>query len=228
MSERYTLFKINNLYERFHLTPTPDIELKRSYNISPTQTSAVIVQSDGTAKLELMKWGFIPRGAPDTNSVFRYKTFNARSEGIFSKPRWGEAIRHKRCLVPANGFYMWKASKDGKKPYYVRLKDQELFAMGGIYSSWVDPKGNEWGTYSLVTTMPNRKMDFLGDRMPVLLAPNEESIWLDPEASDINTIYSLLRPYPDDGLIIEPVSDDINSMKIDNPRLVTPLAANEN
>jgi putative SOS response-associated peptidase YedK len=220
MSSRYTLFKINNLRERFHLDKMP--EINRSYNISPTQIAPVIVSRDGKMTLELMKWGFIPKGAKDTNSVFRYKTYNAKSEGIFSKASYSEAIRHNRCLVPANGFYEWQQSADGKKPYYVHPNDQELFAFAGIYSSWTDPAGKEWGTYSIITIEANNEMSAVHDRMPIILRPEDEARWLEP-SDDLNMLYDIMRPYLDAKLTIEPVGLDINSTKIDNPRLTTPL-----
>jgi putative SOS response-associated peptidase YedK len=223
MSDRYTLFKINNLQERFHLESTIE-SVKRSYNISPTQAASVIVEKDGHPVLEKMKWGFVPSGAKDMNSVFRYKTFNARSEGIFSKSQWNEAIRNRRCLVPANGFYVWHASDEGKKPYYVRPKNQELFAFAGIYNSWKDPEGKEWGVYSLVTVESNDDLHSLTDRMPVILTSEGESQWLDSSVDSASILYNIMRPYPDGELQISAVGSDINSVKIDNPRLITPLS----
>lgn len=222
MTDRYTLFKINNLQERFHLK-TPSEALKRSYNINPTQSASVVVERGGMPVLEQMKWGFIPTGAKDTNSVFRYKTFNARSEGIFTKSQWGEAIRSRRCLVLANGFYVLRKTADGKEAYYVRPRDQELFAFAGVYSAWTDPEGKEWGTYSLVTVEANDDLQSITDRMPIILQPDTEARWLDPAASDVNTIYDLMRPYADGMLIVEHVGLDISGTKVDNPRLVTPI-----
>lgn len=218
MSSRYTLFKINNLRERFHLDKMP--EIKRSYNISPTQTAPVIVNRNGKPTLEIMKWGFVPKGAKDTNSVFRYKTFNAKSEGIFSKASYSQAIRHSRCLVPANGFYEWQQSNQGKKPYYIHPTDQELFSFAGICSTWTDPSGNEWGIYSLITTEANAEMSTVHNRMPIILQPQDEERWLGP-SDELNMLYDIMRAYPDTKLAIYPVGDEINNIKIDNPRLIT-------
>lgn len=220
MSSRYTLFKINNLRERFQLDKMPDIN--RSYNISPTQTAPVIVSRGGKPTLELMKWGFVPKGAKDTNSVFRYKTFNAKSEGIFSKSSYSQAIRHNRCLVPANGFYEWQQSADGKKPYYIHPNDQELFAFAGIYSSWTDPAGKDWGMYSIVTVESNHDLAAIHDRMPIILQPEDEEKWLS-DSDELNMLYDIMRPYSNGKLIIELVGHDINGIKIDNPRLITPV-----
>lgn len=223
MSGRYTLFKINNFCERFGLATDYCNDLKRSYNISPTQIAPVILERKDKPILQFMKWGFIPRGAKNANSVFRYKTYEARSESIFSKAMWGNSIRHKRCLVPANGFYAWASTVDGKKPFYVLPTDQELFAFAGVYGSWIDPEGKEWGTFAVITTESNDDAAAIGDRMPIILRPQDEKRWLNPSATDINTIYDLMRPYENDKISVVPIGDDINSTKIDNPRLITPL-----
>lgn len=220
MASRYTLFKINNFRERFRLEKTP--EINRSYNISPTQTAPVIVNREGKPTLELMKWGFIPKGAKDTNSVFRYKTFNARSEGIFTKNTYSHTIRHSRCLVPANGFYEWQQTNTGKKPFYIRPTNQELFSFAGIYSSWQDPAGKEWGMYSIVTVESNQDMANIHDRMPVILQPEDEEKWLS-DSDELNMLYDIMRPYPNGKLSIEAVGHDINGTKVNNPRLITPI-----
>ena len=159
MSSRYALFDTGSLRDRFALASGVPKGVKPHYNISPVQTVPVVVSRDGKNEMELMKWGFIPNGAPNANSVFRYKTFNARSEGIFDKPTWQTAIRSSRCLIPANGFYEWKKTADKKQPFYIHPTDQSTFAFAGLYSTWTDPEGNEWGTCSIVTTNSGAESD---------------------------------------------------------------------
>lgn len=221
MSARYTLFKINDFADRFHLSMPTD-SIKRRYNISPTQLAPVIISRGGTLVLEHMKWGFIPQGAKNANSVFRYKTYDAKSEGIFSKNIWREAIRETRCLIPANGFYEWKSTDDGKKPFYITT-DQELFAFAGIYTSWADSEGKTWGTFAIVTTEASDQISDIADRMPVILQPEDEHTWLNPTASDINTLYDIMRPY-DKTLQIHQVGFEVNNTKADNPKLITPIS----
>ncbi|QQG51256.1 MAG: SOS response-associated peptidase [Candidatus Saccharibacteria bacterium] len=220
MSARYTLFKINDFAERFHIPKLVE-PIERHYNISPTQMAPVIVVRNGAPVLEHMKWGFVPQGAKDTNSVFRYKTYDAKSEGIFSKNIWRDAIRETRCLVPANGFYEWKSTDEGKRPFYITA-DQELFSFAGIYSSWTDPAGKEWGTFAIVTTEANDEMCAISDRMPVILQPEEEHTWLNPTASDINTLYDSMRPY-DKPLRAHQVGFEVNNTKADNPKLIASI-----
>ena len=221
MSSRYTLFTIDDLQSRFHLE-TPPSGLKPNYNISPTQLAPVIVSRGSKPTIEHMKWGLIAQGAKDANSVFRYKTFNTRSEGIFSKNSTNQAIRHNRCLVPANGYYEWQITPDGKKPYYIHAVDQPLFAIAGIYSSWIDPSGHEWGTYSIITCESNKDVDKIGTRMPVILHPDDESQWLG-EIDTVSPLYELTRIPQQGTLIPVAVGPDINSIKINNPKLILPF-----
>jgi putative SOS response-associated peptidase YedK len=222
MAERYTLFEIENLRDRFKLENGVPAGVKRNYNISPVQVGSVIVNRDGVKTLERMKWGFIPATAKDSNSVFRYKTYMAKSEGIFDKPTWQNAIRHSRCLVPANGYYEWQQTQDGTLPFYIRPIDQQLFAFAGVYSSWKDPEGTEWGTYAIVTAMQDRspKKDL---RRPIILRPGDEAEWLDSTIDDMNTLYGLMRPYSEDMLQIHRVATDVKNVKRNDPRLITPV-----
>lgn len=220
MSSRYALFEIDKLRDRFALASGVPKGIKPHYNISPVQSVPVVVSVDGKNEMSLMKWGFIPKGAPNANSVFRYKTFNARSEGIFDKPTWQIAIRSTRCLIPANGFYEWKKTSDSKQPFYIHPTDQSVFAFAGLYSSWTDSEGKEWGMCSIVTTNSGAESDATPSRLPVIVHPDDEADWLNPEINDTNTLYRIMRPYDPDKLLAVKVGDDINSAKIDTPRLI--------
>jgi putative SOS response-associated peptidase YedK len=222
MADRYTLFEIDKLRDRFHLTNGVPAGVRKSYNIAPTQLGSVIVNRDGVNVLEQMKWGFVPAGAKDTNSVFRYKTFLAKSEGIFSKPTWADSIRYSRCLIPANGFYEWQQTVDGKLPFYIRPTDQDLFAFAGVHSQWTDPAGKVWGTYAIVTTLHDRYPKKPLQR-PIILSPNDEAEWLNPAVDDLNTLYGIMRPMSDDMLHIHQVSSDVKNVKANSERLILPI-----
>lgn len=224
MSGRYTLFQIDQLRDRFQLEDGVPSGVKMRYNIAPGQMAPVIIEHNRQPKLVMMKWGFVPKLAKDANSIFRYKTFNARSENIFEKATWKESIRTRRCLVPANGFYEWTADSAGKQPFFIRPKDQGLFCFAGIYSSWQDPDSVEWDTYSIVTTTSNKEMQLIHERMPVILHPNDEALWLDPSISDAGILYDFMRPYPNDMLLLNKVGPEVNSVKVDNARLMTRLS----
>jgi putative SOS response-associated peptidase YedK len=225
MSSRYALFDTGSLRDRFALASGVPKGVKPHYNISPVQTVPVVISCDGKNEMELMTWGFIPKGAPNANSVFRYKTFVARSEGIFDKPTWQTAIRSTRCLIPANGFYEWKHTASGKQPFYIHPNDQPTFAFAGVYSSWTDPEGKEQSMCSIVTTFSGAESDMTPSRLPVIVHPDDEADWLNPEISDINTLYRIMRPYDPDQLEIIKVSSDINSVKIDKPHLIQKISS---
>lgn len=222
MAERYTLFSIEKLTDRFALAGGVPAGVKRSYNVSPTQLGTVIVNKGGVNVLERMKWGFIPANAKDDNSVFRYKTYVAKSEGILNKATWQESIRHRRCLVPANGYYEWQPTQDGKLPFYVRPAGQDLFAFAGIYSSWTDPAGKEWGTYAIVTALHDRgpKMPL---QRPIILDPTDEAAWLNGEDIDINGLFTLIRPLAENELRIHRVSPDVKNKKANDETLINPI-----
>lgn len=219
------MFQIEQLRERFRIANNLPNGLKQRYNIGPSQLEPVIVSHSGEPSAEVMKWGFIPRWAKNTSSIFRYKTFNARSEGIFDKPIWKKAIRFSRCLVPANGFYEWKNQTDGKQPYFISPSDNPLFSFAGVYGIWQDQTGFEWGTYSIITTAPNKDMAPIHNRMPVILHAEDEATWLDSTVDDPELLAGLMQPYSDNMLLISEVSRDVNTIKTDDSRLITPIHA---
>lgn len=222
MAERYTLYEIEKLRDRFALANGVPEGVKRSYNISPTQLGAVIVKRDGVNVLERMKWGFIPATAKNNNSVFRYKTYLTKSEGIFSKSTWQESIRQNRCLIPANGYYEWQQTPGGKLPFYIRPIDQDLFAFAGVYSSWTDPDGKEWGTYAIVTAQSDRGLKRPFQR-PIILHPDAESDWLDATIADSSALYGLMRPTSEDKLRIHSVTPDVKNTKLNSDKLTLPI-----
>lgn len=225
MCGRYALFQVEQLRDRFQIANSLPDGVRPRYNIGPSQLEPVIVDRNGASEVLAMKWGFIPRWAKDSSSIFRYKTFNARSEGIFEKPIWKKAIRVSRCLVPANGFYEWKNVEDGKQPFFISPSDSQLFSFAGVYGKWQDQTGFEWGTYAIITTQPNQDMSPIHDRMPVILHAEDEATWLDPTMDDPDLLAGLMQPYPDNMLTISEVSRDVNTIKTDDARLITPLHA---
>jgi putative SOS response-associated peptidase YedK len=228
MCGRYTLYKSEELVNRFNIDQKDFDELydqlKKRYNVSPSQVMPAVVQKDDSHNgLDMMRWGYMPVWAKDPRDVFKYKTFNARSEEIFEKRTWKDAIRHRRCLIPANGFYEWKATDTGKQPYFIHPKDQDLFAFAGIWGTWADTDGRKWGTYSILTTSPNKEMRDIHTRMPVIVRPADEARWLDSDSTEPEDIADIMNPYQDDALEIYEVSRDVNTSRIDQDTLVLPL-----
>lgn len=222
MCGRYTVYQTDKIKERFDVDSVPG-DLRPNYNVAPGQDLPVVVE-DKTRHLKVMRWGLIPFWAKDQK--IGYKLINARSETIFEKPMWKGAVTKHRCLVPANGFYEWK-KLDGKdkQPFYIRPKDQELFAFAGITSSWTDKEtGEVIDSYSIITTSPNKEMRKIHDRMPVILKPSDESHWLDASLDKPEAIDDFLHPYKDGGLEMYEVSRDVNTPRNNSEELLYPVA----
>jgi putative SOS response-associated peptidase YedK len=222
MISRYALYDIADLSNRFNLTQGLPKGVKPHYNNSPTVSAPVIIRNEGTNIVKLMKWGLIAKGAKDTNSVFRYKTYNIPSENIFSRHSWERAVRESRCLVPANGFYELNGSGK-KRAYYCQLEDKSLFAFAGIYSSWQDLEGVVHDTYSVITTEATSDMPDSSTRMPIIVKPEDETRWLDPTVTDANSIYDMLRAYPSGLLTVHEVNPMVHSPKPNRSSLIDPI-----
>jgi putative SOS response-associated peptidase YedK len=169
-------------------------------------------------RIGLLKWGLIPSWAKDPKIAFQ--TINARAETIADKPAFRVPIRRKRCLIPADSFYEWKRNGTEKQPMRIMLKTGELFSMAGIYDSWRDPEGNLVHSCSIVTTTPNQLMADIHDRMPVILRPEDEGLWLDRGVSDPEMLRHLMVPYPEDKMRAYPVSPRVGNVRHNDPELI--------
>ena len=223
MISRYSLYTTADLRDRFALANGLPKGVKPHYNIHPTLRAPVIVNKNGQPVAEQMSWGLVPKGAKDTNSVFRYKTYNVPSEKILGKHSWATAVRHTRCLVPANGFYQLVEQAGAKRAYYATLKDTALFAFAGIYSSW-EEAGITRAMYSIITSEAPQSLRHLGDRTPNILSQNDEARWLDVSVSDASALFDMLRPLAGEQLYIHEVGADIHSPKLDTPNLIAPYS----
>jgi len=221
MISRYALYDIAELSNRFQLSEGVPKGIKPHYNISPTTTAPIILNCKGSLIIKPMGWGLVAKGAKDTNSVFRYKTYNIQSERIFSRHSWERAIRESRCLVPANGFYVLNGSGK-KRAFYVRPKDGTLFAFAAVYSSWVDPTGTSRSNYSIITIESAIEAPFCNTGVPIIIRREDEARWLDTAISDTSSLYSMLRATPSGLLDINEVSPAVHSPKPDDPTLIVP------
>lgn len=227
MCGRYTIYQTKELANRYRVDDHDLDELlaslRANYNVAPGQTLPVVTQ-DEARHLKLYRWGFIPSWAKDKN--IGYKMINSRAETVFEKPMWKGAVLKHRCLIPANGFYEWKGSGKDKRPYYIYPKDQELFSFAGITSGWTDRNTGEIiESFSILTTSPNKEMESIHDRMPVILKPSDEDRWLDPSQNTPESIADLLVPMKDDSLDMVEVSRDVNSVRNNDEHLIYPIEA---
>lgn len=224
MCGRYTLTVFQQqLAEEFE---TYELEhLEPRYNIAPTQRAPIVRVAAESGKRELVmhKWGLIPHWAKDP--TIGNRMINARAETAVEKPAFRTAMKRQRCLVPCTGFYEWKvldpaAKKPAKQPYYIRRRDEGVFAFAGLWDRWRSPEGEEIGSFTILTTEPNELMRNLHDRMPVIIPREAYGVWLDNQLLDAERLASLLRPFPDGELAVHPVSNRVNSPKFDHPSCV--------
>lgn len=198
-----------------------------SWNVAP-QTFQPIVRLNrdtGERELVLMRWGLIPYWAKDEKIGLR--TINAKAETITTTPAFREAIKYRRCLVPADAFYEWlRISEKVKQPFAIAMRDRQPYALAALWEKWKDRKaGTELLTFTVVTTDPNEVVQPLHDRMPVIIPATDYERWLraDPDRPPID----LLRPYDADKMTAWAVNKDVGNVKNDTPDLIEPASTPE-
>jgi len=188
------------------------------YNTCPTQQGIIVrLNEAGEQYASLATWWFLPEWMKDPSKG----QINARGETIEKKPMFRDAFRHARCLVLMDGFTEWDRSVKPSQPYFFHRKDDEGFATAGIWANRQKEDGTEELNYAVITTGPNKPMEPIHDRMPVILNERDFKTWLDPK-TDIETLKSLLVPCPDDLLVAHPISRLINRPANDTPDLLRP------
>lgn len=220
MCGRYTLVKTSEVTRRFGAEQA-SFEVAPRYNIAPGQELPVVVRNSPN-HLEMMRWGLVPSWAKDTK--IGYQMINARAEGIEKKASFRKPFQKQRCIIPASGFYEWQKQGSRKIPHYFKMANDELFGFAGLYDIYTDENGQKLKTYTIITTEANEIVGPVHDRMPVILTPEEEAIWLDPEIHDPETLLPLLKPYPADEMMVYTVSTLVNKPQNDGPELLGPGA----
>jgi putative SOS response-associated peptidase YedK len=209
------------LAERFQAWD--EIEARPRYNIAPTQPILTVRQELGkeSRKLTLMRWGLIPAWATDAS--IGNKTFNARSETVTMTPAFRDSILTKRCLIPASGFYEWRTMGTVKQPYCFEVGERNLFAFAGLWDEWTNPQGQTIDSCTILTTTPNSLVADIHDRMPVIVIPDNYSLWLDPEGNDFDAVRHILTPYDPDLMRRHPVSTKLNHSQNDDADSAAPI-----
>ena len=212
------------LLEFFGLEDIPQTAPR--YNIAPTQPVAAVRESAGGGReLTHFRWGLVPSWAKDPSIGNRM--INARSETASQKPSFRNAIRYRRCLVAADGFYEWKKPPGGgkapKQPFFIGMADKSPFAFGGIWETWSDGDGGETDSCAILTTGPNSHMEGIHDRMPVIVKPEDFDIWLDTKMQDTRELSGMFAPF-DAGLMrAHPVSTLVNNPRNDDPECLAEI-----
>jgi putative SOS response-associated peptidase YedK len=195
------------------------------YNIAPTQPIAIVRLSEGKRQLALVRWGLLPSWVKDP------KTFtlliNARGESVCDKPAFRNAMKRRRCLIPADGFYEWQAVAGRKQPFYVRAKAGTPLAFAGLWETWIGPNGEELETAAIVTTRANRTLAAIHERMPVVVPPEAFDLWLNCADVDAKTAEALIQPASDNLLEAYAISTAVNRVANDNAKLIEPSAPDE-
>lgn len=221
MCGRFTLTEPDAgvLLETFSLTHPPD-PMPPRYNIAPTQGVATVVsENDGSRVLRLMRWGLIPAWAKDPSIGSRM--INARSETVAEKPAFRNALKRRRCLIIADGFYEWQKQPGGKVPMFITLKDRQPFGFAGLYETWTEPEGGASVTTCTIITGPaNTLIAPIHDRMPIIMPPDAYGLWLDPREMNTALLTGLLKPYPAEQMMAYPVSARVNTPTFDDPGLI--------
>jgi putative SOS response-associated peptidase YedK len=193
------------------------------YNIAPSEYVAA-VRNTGENVVEPLRWGLVPSWTKDVR--MGYKMINARAETLAEKPAFRQPIKKKRCLILADGFYEWKHPRAGssKIPYYVHMKNQEPFALAGLWDEWKPPDKDEpLRTCTVITTDPNEVVEELHNRMPVILNRDAYNFWLDPGTHEAEEFKDILVPYPASEMEAYQVSTRVNKPGYDSPELIKPV-----
>ncbi|WP_141505943.1 SOS response-associated peptidase [Paenibacillus luteus] len=226
MCGRYTLtVTLEELLVRYMIGETMVPFHRPKYNVAPSQQVLSIIHDGQANRLGELKWGLVPPWADDPKIGFQM--LNARSETAASKPAFQTPLRRKRCLIPADGFYEWKTTATGKQPMRITLKSRALFSMAGLYETWLSPDGTKINSCTILTTTPNELVAPIHDRMPVILRPEDEHLWLDRTVMDTAMLMPLLVPYQASELEAYPVSAAVGSVRNDEPSLIEPFDAGE-
>jgi putative SOS response-associated peptidase YedK len=193
------------------------IEAPPRFNIAP-QTPVVTIPNDGRFQMQAMRWGLVPSWAADDSVGARM--INARLETAAEKPAFRSALKRRRCIIPADGFYEWKKTGDAKTPMYIARSDDRPMGFAGLWESWTSPDGSTLLSTTVLTTTPNALMAEIHDRMPVILDEAHWKAWLEPGERSVEQLASVLSPFPAELMRAFPVSTRVNSPRNDDATLI--------
>ena len=217
MCGRYTLIAdLGDLAQRFEFDGS-DFSYDPGYNIAPTESVLTVRNAEGR-EAAFMRWGLVPFWAKDPKIGARM--INARSETVAEKPAFRNALKKRRCLVLADGYYEWQKTPAGKRPFRIIMRSGEPFTMAGLWETWRDPQGSVVPSCTIITTTANDLLSPIHDRMPVILPREREELWLDTDIEDPDSLTGILTPYPDNGMDAYEVSTLVNYAGNDGPEVI--------
>ena len=220
MCGRFTLHTPESrIREAFHLEHEEPLGLIPRFNIAPSQPIPIIRDTETGQEMVMARWGLVPHWSKEPKT--RYSTINARIETVAEKPVYRSSFQHRRCLIPADGFYEWKVLNGHKIPHYIRPADGKVFAFAGLWDHW-EGDGKRLESCSILVMPANEVMKSLHERMPAIIAPAHYDLWLDSRVTDKAEIMGYLNSAPSSQLIAYPVSPWVNSPKHDDRRCIAP------
>ena len=211
------------LEQRFNASFYSD-ELERynplpNFNVAPSQMHPLITNDDQD-RFQLFRWGLIPFWAKDLR--IGYKMINARKETLTEKPSFKRAFKSRRCIVPFDGYYEWKKEGKEKQPYRIVTTNIDVFTIAGLWENWTDPEGKIIHSFTLITQPASPSIAHIHDRMPAILSPEQERLWLDTELPPQDAL-DLISPYPDDWIDFYPVSKRVGKVSENDRELIEPI-----
>jgi putative SOS response-associated peptidase YedK len=210
IAEQFALFELPPFTARFNIAPSQPVPVIR---LRPEQRAP-------QRELVWLQWGLIPSWAE--SPALGSRLLNARAESAAEKPAFRTALRRRRCLVVADGFYEWQTTDKAKQPYFIHLRDDRPFAFAGLWEAWESPDHAMLETCAVITTEPNELMRPIHNRMPVILPSDAYATWLNPAIQEPRRLASLLVPYSGDALQAHPVDSFVNTPSHDSPRCIEP------
>jgi putative SOS response-associated peptidase YedK len=222
MCGRFTLFEPDKvLAKEFGVSVFSSLSPR--YNIAPSQPVVAVrtVAAGSGREFALLRWGLIPSWSKDP--AIGNRLINARAETAREKPSFRNAFKRHRCLIPTNGFYEWQRLEHGKQPYFVRMRDERIFAFAGLWDRWEGSEEDAIETCTILTTAANAVLAPIHDRMPVILPSTEYDRWLDPSLKDLDSLTPLLVPFPPEEMLAYPVSPRVNAPSTDDEGCIAPL-----
>ncbi len=213
--------RMNDLLDYFQISGSPPAISPR-YNIAPSQEVTAVRMETGARHLALLRWGLIPHWADDPK--IGYKMINARGETVHRLPSFRAAFRKRRCIIPAGGFFEWLQKGKEKQPFYIFRKDSAPLALAGLWERWrSEEEERDVESCAIITTSANSLVSRLHNRMPVILAPADFRLWLDPEEEASEKLLPLLHPAEDDILAMYPVSNFVNKPQNEGRQCIEPV-----
>lgn len=228
MCTRYLLLEQHFLEVLKRLGVTTSAEFLSRYNIAPGSAIPAVRQAPATTGRSLrevtgLHWGLVPGWARDTDGA---RPANARAETLDEKPSFRDALRTRRCVLPASGFYEWEHRGRLRLPWLFRRRDEQPFGLAGLWESWRAPDGEVLESCAVITTAPNELMRPIHHRMPVILAADQFEAWLDPRPASTATLAPLLRPAGDGTLTAAALDTYVNDSRHEGPACLAPASAN--